>query len=301
MSITNSSLFQQVKVVYVRNLSPTITEEKLKEIFEPFGAVDRTKKIKDYAFVHYNDREHALKAIEEMHNKELDGINIEVSLAKPRDNSQPNRRQGGQSGYGSLNRGGGGGRGGRGRGGRGGERGGGRGGYDHGHDSYYDGGYGGGYGGGDYGGYGSGDYYDSYYGGGGGGGYDDYYSGGRGGRGGYGRGGGGGGRGGPRGGPRGGRGGRGGGDGYGRGRGRGGRGDFGGDRGRGGLPPSKRKYGADNPGGVVGYPEPKKRYNPEDQYWGSQPIAQAPQYNSGYGDVGGGQEWYQDSYGQQWN
>lgn len=300
-----------MKVVYVRNLSPTITEEKLKEIFEPYGEVDRVKKIKDYAFVHFTEREHAIKAIEDMNEKELDGIKIEVSLAKPRDGNQPKDRRQGQSGFGSLNtrsgraRGGGRGRGmdgGRGRGGGGGYD---RGGYDYGgRDSYYDDGYGGGYGG-DYGGYGSGDYYDSYYGGsGGGGGYDGYYSGG-GGRGGPPRGRGSSRGGGPRGGGRGGGsyggGGYGGDSGY-RGRGRGGRGGDYGDRGRGGrggLPPSKRKYGADAPAGPGGYPEPKKRYSPDQNYWGSQPIAQAPQYGSGYGESG--QEWYQDSYGQQWN
>ncbi|EDO38763.1 predicted protein [Nematostella vectensis] len=262
---------KKVKVVYLRNLSPSITEEKLKEEYSQYGAVDRVKKLKDYAFVHFTERDHALKAIEETDGKEMDGLKIEASLAKPQPGNKD--RQRGQSGFGSLNSR------------RGGPRG-------------YDGGYGQGggyegYSGGyrdDYGyGGGSYDHYDSYY----GGGYDDYYGGGP-----------------PRGGPRGGRGGSRGGPPRGAPRGRSGPprgrggGDFGGRGGRGGTTPGKRKYGADNPQGVVGYPEPKKRFMAEGQQdyqggggWGSQPISQQPQYSS-YSDQG--QEWYQDSYGSEW-
>jgi len=52
-----------VKVLYVRNLTATLTEEKLRESFEAFGKVDRVKKIKDYAFVHFEDRQQALAAM----------------------------------------------------------------------------------------------------------------------------------------------------------------------------------------------------------------------------------------------
>lgn len=51
----------QVKVLYVRNLTQDITEEALKDEFERFGAVERVKKIKDYAFVHFDDRDSAVK------------------------------------------------------------------------------------------------------------------------------------------------------------------------------------------------------------------------------------------------
>ena len=248
--------------------------------------------MKDYAFIHYAEREHAVKALEAMNNAELDGLTLEVSLAKPQP-SQKDRRRGGQSGYGAYGGPRGGPRGGpsgRGRGGHyGGDRDGYYGGYDQGYDDYYGGG---GYGGG---------YREDY----GGNNYDDYY---------YQRppqprGGGPprGGRGGPRGGPgRGGYSGRGG-DRGGRGgapRGRGGRGGplgRGGPRG-GGVAPGKRKYGADSMQAPVEYPEPKRRFMGQNQGggWGSQPIAQQPLYdNSGYGSQSN-QEWYSDSYGQQW-
>ncbi|XP_045521428.1 heterogeneous nuclear ribonucleoprotein R isoform X4 [Pieris brassicae] len=73
----------KVKVLYVRNLTQDITEEALKEEFEQFGTVERVKKIKDYAFVHFENRDCAVKAMQELDGKELGGARLEVSLAKP--------------------------------------------------------------------------------------------------------------------------------------------------------------------------------------------------------------------------
>ncbi|XP_037912529.1 heterogeneous nuclear ribonucleoprotein R isoform X2 [Hermetia illucens] len=73
----------KVKVLYVRNLTQDISEEKLKEQFEQFGKVERVKKIKDYAFVHFEDRDHAVLAMRSLNGKEVGNSNIEVSLAKP--------------------------------------------------------------------------------------------------------------------------------------------------------------------------------------------------------------------------
>ncbi|XP_041968216.1 heterogeneous nuclear ribonucleoprotein R-like isoform X3 [Aricia agestis] len=73
----------KVKVLYVRNLTQDISEEALKAEFEQFGHVERVKKIKDYAFVHFDDRDCAVKAMHELDGKELGGSRLEVSLAKP--------------------------------------------------------------------------------------------------------------------------------------------------------------------------------------------------------------------------
>ncbi|CAF4907193.1 unnamed protein product [Pieris macdunnoughi] len=73
----------KVKVLYVRNLTQDITEEALKEEFEQYGTVERVKKIKDYAFVHFENRDCAVKAMQELDGKELGGARLEVSLAKP--------------------------------------------------------------------------------------------------------------------------------------------------------------------------------------------------------------------------
>ncbi|XP_075279356.1 APOBEC1 complementation factor isoform X3 [Opisthocomus hoazin] len=49
------------------------------------GAVERVKKIRDYAFVHFNKREDAVEAMKALNGKVLDGSPIEVTLAKPVD------------------------------------------------------------------------------------------------------------------------------------------------------------------------------------------------------------------------
>lgn len=48
-------------MLYVRNLTQDITEDALKEEFDRYGTVERVKKIKDYAFVHFEDRDCAVK------------------------------------------------------------------------------------------------------------------------------------------------------------------------------------------------------------------------------------------------
>ncbi|XP_023317384.1 heterogeneous nuclear ribonucleoprotein Q isoform X2 [Trichogramma pretiosum] len=73
----------KVRVLYVRNLTQDCSEEKLKECFEQHGKIERVKKIKDYAFIHFEDRDCAVKAMRELNNKEMGGSHIEVSLAKP--------------------------------------------------------------------------------------------------------------------------------------------------------------------------------------------------------------------------
>lgn len=54
-------LLHQVKVLFVRNLATTVTEEILEKSFSEFGKLERVKKLKDYAFVHFEDRGAAVK------------------------------------------------------------------------------------------------------------------------------------------------------------------------------------------------------------------------------------------------
>lgn len=160
----------KVKVLYVRNLTQLTTEEMIKEAFEHYGTVERVKKIKDYAFVHYDERDDAVKAMNSLQGTDLGGACMEISLAKPPSDKKKkeeilrNREkrlmqmltQRGMPVPPAMVRSGGG----MGRGGRGG--GGGRGGSDYDYDYDY-------YGYGDYqGGY-SDPYYDDYYR------YEDYY------------------------------------------------------------------------------------------------------------------------------
>ncbi|NXM16862.1 A1CF factor, partial [Ploceus nigricollis] len=76
-----------VKILYVRNLMLSTTEETIEKEFNSIkpGAVERVKKIRDYAFVHFNKREHAVEAMKALNGKVLDGSPIEVTLAKPVD------------------------------------------------------------------------------------------------------------------------------------------------------------------------------------------------------------------------
>ncbi|XP_020366157.2 probable RNA-binding protein 46 isoform X2 [Rhincodon typus] len=76
---------QKVKVLYVRNLMISTTEETIKMEFNKIkpGAVERVKKLRDYAFVHFFDRDDAVTAMNIMNGKCIDGASIEVTLAKP--------------------------------------------------------------------------------------------------------------------------------------------------------------------------------------------------------------------------
>jgi RNA recognition motif-containing protein len=55
-----------VKVLYVRNLQLSTTEETIEGIFSEYGEVERVKKLRDYCFVHFKTREEARDAINAM-------------------------------------------------------------------------------------------------------------------------------------------------------------------------------------------------------------------------------------------
>ncbi|XP_073345429.1 APOBEC1 complementation factor isoform X4 [Pagrus major] len=76
-----------VKILYVRNLMLQTTEETIEKEFNSLrpGAVERVKKIRDYAFVHFTQREDAVNAMNALNGKLVDGSPIEVTLAKPVD------------------------------------------------------------------------------------------------------------------------------------------------------------------------------------------------------------------------
>jgi len=57
----DDEIMQQVKVLYVRNLKEIVTEEQLTSLFATHGKIDKVKRIKDYAFIHFEERESAIK------------------------------------------------------------------------------------------------------------------------------------------------------------------------------------------------------------------------------------------------
>ncbi|XP_027754555.1 APOBEC1 complementation factor isoform X2 [Empidonax traillii] len=93
-----------VKILYVRNLMLSTTEETIEKEFNSIkpGAVERVKKIRDYAFVHFNKREHAVEAMKALNGKVLDGSPIEVTLAKPVDKDSYVRYTRGTGGRGAA-------------------------------------------------------------------------------------------------------------------------------------------------------------------------------------------------------
>lgn len=73
----------KVRVLYCRNLTTHVTEEILKECFQTYGKIERVKKIKDYAFVHFEERDQAVMAMKKLNGEDLCGGGLEISLAKP--------------------------------------------------------------------------------------------------------------------------------------------------------------------------------------------------------------------------
>ena len=98
--------------LYVGNLSFDTTDQDLRDVFAEIGTVESTNIIEDrdtgrsrgFAFVEMSSQEEAQNAISELDGKEVDGRNLKVNEAKPREN----RGGGGGRGRGG-NRGGGGG------------------------------------------------------------------------------------------------------------------------------------------------------------------------------------------------
>ena len=127
------------KKLYVGNLSYSMTEQDLRDLFSQAGEiqdvmliVDRdTRRSKGFGFVEFVTEADANKAIEMFHDQEYQGRRLTVNIARPREErgggGGGGYRGGGGGGGGGYGGGGGGrGGGGGGRGGRGGGRGGGR-------------------------------------------------------------------------------------------------------------------------------------------------------------------------------
>jgi RNA recognition motif-containing protein len=107
--------------LYVGNLAFQTTNEDLQALFEQAGTVESVNVIEDretgrsrgFGFVEMASKEEGQKAIEQFNGKELNGRNLNVNEARPREERGP--RSGGGGGRGGFggNRGGGGGGGGR--------------------------------------------------------------------------------------------------------------------------------------------------------------------------------------------
>ncbi|HXB91208.1 MAG TPA: RNA-binding protein [Puia sp.] len=89
--------------IYVSNLSNNVRDEDLKEAFSPYGDVTSARIINDkttgqsrgFGFVEMSDDEAAKKAIAELNDASLDGRNIKVMEARPKEERSPRGNSGG--------------------------------------------------------------------------------------------------------------------------------------------------------------------------------------------------------------
>ncbi|XP_056891344.1 RNA-binding protein 47 isoform X1 [Takifugu flavidus] len=91
----DEDVMETVKILYVRNLMMETSEETIRKVFSQWnpGCVERVKKIRDYAFVHFNSRDDAVLAMNHLNGTEVEGSCIEVTLAKPVDKEQYSRQK----------------------------------------------------------------------------------------------------------------------------------------------------------------------------------------------------------------
>jgi len=76
-------LTSQVRILYVRNLMLSTTEDTLQETFSKAagrdGCIERVKKLKDYAFVHFRERPDALRAMHALNGQQTNDNSCDIS------------------------------------------------------------------------------------------------------------------------------------------------------------------------------------------------------------------------------
>ena len=81
-----------MKSIYVGNLAFSTTEQSIRDLFEPFGSLERVTVMMDratghsrgFAFVEMADDEEAAHAMAELNGCTLDGRVLRVNKAQPR-------------------------------------------------------------------------------------------------------------------------------------------------------------------------------------------------------------------------
>jgi len=81
-----------MKNIFVGNLSYNTTEDTVRALFEPFGAVDKvsvitdrdTGRAKGFGFVEMSSNADADRAIAALNGKELDGRALNINEARPK-------------------------------------------------------------------------------------------------------------------------------------------------------------------------------------------------------------------------
>jgi cold-inducible RNA-binding protein len=106
LAMTRYSCSEKVKTkmkIYVGNMPFSMGEDALRDMFSKFGEVDSVNVITDrdtsrprgFAFVEMEETEAARKAISALSGQEVDGRNLNVNEARPRENRGDGGRRGG--------------------------------------------------------------------------------------------------------------------------------------------------------------------------------------------------------------
>lgn len=88
-----------MKNIYVGNLAYSVTDDDLRDAFAAFGDVARAKVIMDrdtgrskgFGFVEMNDDGQAQAAIDGLNDQPINGRNVRVNEARPRESRPPRR------------------------------------------------------------------------------------------------------------------------------------------------------------------------------------------------------------------
>ena len=97
--------------IYVSNLSFDVQDQDLREFFTPYGEVTSAKIITDretgrsrgFGFVEMSDETASRKAIAELNDASVDGRNIKVTEARPKEERPARNNNGGGGGFRSNN------------------------------------------------------------------------------------------------------------------------------------------------------------------------------------------------------
>jgi RNA recognition motif-containing protein len=92
--------------LFLGNLSRDVTEAELRQLFEPFGKIDKVTVVKDkfsgvskgFGFIEMPVKEEAEAAITALHRKPFKGQSMDITEARPREERK--RSHGGRNGGG---------------------------------------------------------------------------------------------------------------------------------------------------------------------------------------------------------
>ena len=98
--------------IYVSNLSFNVQDEDLRDFFAPYGEVTSAKVINDretgksrgFGFVEMSEEAASKKAIAELDGATVEGRNISVTVAKPKEDRPARGNGGGYGGGGGYNK-----------------------------------------------------------------------------------------------------------------------------------------------------------------------------------------------------